>query len=93
MVNEWRMFKEIEDSAVANFMTSIDEFKTKYLNWLLLFIKVNDNFWLSSLSVNTCNKYLRLWRLVSSQFDDLDLFTFLFSIRMLLDKWKLKYFE
>ena len=27
-----RMFKEIEDSAVANFMTSIDEFKTKYLN-------------------------------------------------------------
>ena len=33
-----------------------------------------------------CNKYLRLWRLVSSQFDDLDLFTFLFSIRMLLDK-------
>ena len=44
MVNEWRMFKEIEDSAVANFMTSIDEFKTKYLNWLLLFIKVNDNF-------------------------------------------------
>ena len=29
---ERRMFKEIEDSAVANFMTSIEEFKTKYLN-------------------------------------------------------------
>ena len=27
-----RMFKGIEDSAIANIMTSIDEFKTKYLN-------------------------------------------------------------
>ena len=31
-IEKGRMFKEIEDSAVANFMTSIDEFKTKYLN-------------------------------------------------------------
>ena len=29
---EKRMFKGIEDSAIANIMTSIDEFKTKYLN-------------------------------------------------------------
>ena len=29
---EERMFKGIEDSAIANIMTSIDEFKTKYLN-------------------------------------------------------------
>ena len=30
--DEMRMFKGIEDSAIANIMTSIDEFKTKYLN-------------------------------------------------------------
>ena len=29
---EERMFKGIEDGAIANIMTSIDEFKTKYLN-------------------------------------------------------------
>ena len=29
---EKRMFKGIEDGAIANIMTSIDEFKTKYLN-------------------------------------------------------------
>ena len=29
---EMRMIKGIEDSAIANIMTSIDEFKTKYLN-------------------------------------------------------------
>ena len=29
---EKRMFKGIEDAAIANIMTSIDEFKTKYLN-------------------------------------------------------------
>ena len=29
---EERMFKGIEDAAIANIMTSIDEFKTKYLN-------------------------------------------------------------
>ena len=29
---EMRMFKGIEDGAIANIMTSIDEFKTKYLN-------------------------------------------------------------
>ena len=29
---EERMFKGIEDRAIANIMTSIDEFKTKYLN-------------------------------------------------------------
>jgi hypothetical protein len=30
--DEMRMFKGIEDSAIANIMSSIDEFKTKYLN-------------------------------------------------------------
>ena len=29
---EKRMFKGIEDSAIANIMSSIEEFKTKYLN-------------------------------------------------------------
>ena len=32
MEEEKRMFKGIEDGAIANIMTSIDEFKTKYLN-------------------------------------------------------------
>ena len=31
-VEEERMFKGIEDGAIANIMTSIDEFKAKYLN-------------------------------------------------------------
>ena len=32
MEEEMRMFKGIEDGNIANIMTSIDEFKTKYLN-------------------------------------------------------------
>ena len=32
MEEEKRMFKGIEDGAIANIMTSIDEFETKYLN-------------------------------------------------------------
>ena len=32
MEEEKRMFKGIEDGAITNIMTSIDEFKTKYLN-------------------------------------------------------------
>ena len=32
MEEEKRMFKGIKDSAIANIMSSIEEFKTKYLN-------------------------------------------------------------
>ena len=47
--------------------------------------------------VNICANYIHMClidassRVATNHYDDLDLFTFLFSNRMLLDKWKLRF--